>query len=676
MSLEAFLDSSHELAAHSMAPSGGFVQSSSSDNLLQKRGQFQAVIASLLDASSGNLSSSTPRTASSSVMDANFIFPKIPYSHRSSNTTIESNINVPTLSSSSLLNGSSIAQHTFNVPQNRSEMLKNKQVEDVFSVMTSQESQKHYNSLVIGVKQEPIDSTQRHKKPRLDIKEEALQNQYSIQQLLQSQNSMQLQRYTPQLQALFHNHMSWNQNHPKLQGVHMQPQQQPMKNQQQYLGVNSATSTALQPSDEGACSRRLMQYIFHLRHRPPDNGMAYWREFVAEYYAPCAKRRWCVSLYDKAEHQDNSFFSHAAMDGWQCEICGCRSGKGFEAVYEVLPRLSKLTFETGVIDELLFLDCPRGYRFPSGLMMLEYGKAVQESVYEQLRVVHEGQLRVVFNQDFKILSWEFCARCHEVYHPRSLVESQVNQFVNAAQKYESSIDNSGSGEVSPQDLRANRNLVQEAGFWLAKALDLQLVDDFGFSKRYTRSLQVADIANTMTDLMTFCKDNHTGPIESFKNYTTKLQAAGESGENKQLERAQDLPLNEMATSHGVGANANDISNTSNPLATGLEQAASALPGYFHKLMTQNIVTSIPSPAKQETHTPNQEPSSKSFHGPKTTYSKMAKNLLVNGLSSSLECSGQITQNCMIHKILQEMKNMRAINEDEVEVPIIARGNRC
>lgn len=32
--------------------------------------------------------------------------------------------------------------------------------------------------------------------------------------------------------------------------------------------------------------------------------------------------------------------------------------------------------------------------------------------------------------------------------------------------------------------------IQEAGYWLAKTLDLQLVDDFGFSKRYTRSLQV------------------------------------------------------------------------------------------------------------------------------------------------------------------------------------------
>lgn len=73
-----------------------------------------------------------------------------------------------------------------------------------------------------------------------------------------------------------------------------------------------------------------------------------------------------------------------------------------EAIFEVLPRLSKLTFESGVIDELLFLDIPHEYRLPSGLIMLEYEKAVQESVYEQLRVVHEGHLRVVFNQDFKV----------------------------------------------------------------------------------------------------------------------------------------------------------------------------------------------------------------------------------------------------------------------------------
>jgi len=45
---------------------------------------------------------------------------------------------------------------------------------------------------------------------------------------------------------------------------------------------------------------------------------------------------------------------------------------------------------------------PREIRFPSGAMMLEYAKAVQESVYEQLRVVREGQLRIIFTQDLKV----------------------------------------------------------------------------------------------------------------------------------------------------------------------------------------------------------------------------------------------------------------------------------
>lgn len=55
-----------------------------------------------------------------------------------------------------------------------------------------------------------------------------------------------------------------------------------------------------------------------------------------------------------------------------------------------------------MIDELLFLDLPREYRFPSGVLMIEYAKAVQESVYEQLRVVREGQLRIIFTQDLKV----------------------------------------------------------------------------------------------------------------------------------------------------------------------------------------------------------------------------------------------------------------------------------
>ena len=74
-----------------------------------------------------------------------------------------------------------------------------------------------------------------------------------------------------------------------------------------------------------------------------------------------------------------------------------------EATFEVLPRLNDIKFGSGVIDELLFLELPREQRFPSGLMMLEYAKAVQESVYEQLRVVREGHLRIIFTQDLKVI---------------------------------------------------------------------------------------------------------------------------------------------------------------------------------------------------------------------------------------------------------------------------------
>lgn len=53
--------------------------------------------------------------------------------------------------------------------------------------------------------------------------------------------------------------------------------------------------------------------------------MAYWREFVAEYYAPCAKKRWCVSLYDKMELQADGVFSHAAMVCFQAANIFCFS---------------------------------------------------------------------------------------------------------------------------------------------------------------------------------------------------------------------------------------------------------------------------------------------------------------------------------------------------------------
>jgi len=46
---------------------------------------------------------------------------------------------------------------------------------------------------------------------------------------------------------------------------------------------------------------------------------------------------------------------------------------------------------------------PREYHNSSGQIVLDYAKAIQESVFEQLRVVRDGQLRIVFSPDLKVI---------------------------------------------------------------------------------------------------------------------------------------------------------------------------------------------------------------------------------------------------------------------------------
>lgn len=74
---------------------------------------------------------------------------------------------------------------------------------------------------------------------------------------------------------------------------------------------------------------------------------------------------------------------------------------------EVLPRLCQIKYASGTIEELLYVDMPREYHNGSGQIVLDYAKAIQESVFEQLRVVREGQLRIVFNTDLKVYSRTF-----------------------------------------------------------------------------------------------------------------------------------------------------------------------------------------------------------------------------------------------------------------------------
>jgi hypothetical protein len=113
----------------------------------------------------------------------------------------------------------------------------------------------------------------------------------------------------------------------------------------------------------------------------------------------------------------------------------------------VLPRLFKIKYDSGLQDELLFLDLPQEkYVLPSGRMVLEYADAVHESVFRDLRVVRYGKLRVTFSPSFKIQAWEFCTKNHEEVVPcRNLLEQaqQLTRLVMEAEQedFDKSMDN-------------------------------------------------------------------------------------------------------------------------------------------------------------------------------------------------------------------------------------------
>lgn len=72
-----------------------------------------------------------------------------------------------------------------------------------------------------------------------------------------------------------------------------------------------------------------------------------------------------------------------------------------------LNRLFKIKYESGTLEELLYVDMPHEHQNSSGQIVLDYAKAIQESVFEQLRVVRDGQLRIVFSPDLKVYNKQY-----------------------------------------------------------------------------------------------------------------------------------------------------------------------------------------------------------------------------------------------------------------------------
>ncbi|PKA46554.1 Transcriptional corepressor SEUSS [Apostasia shenzhenica] len=360
--------------------------------------------------------------ASSLVTDANSSLSGGPQLQRSSSINNESLTHLPAsplsfssnnISNSSVIDGSSLVQQS---PQQEKVSKRGASINSSQSVL-----------LDAGV-------LPAEKRPRLDMRPGDIYQQQVIQQMLQRHQN-------PQMQTMIHQQRMAQQQQQILQSL---PQIQRMQMQQQSQQPRPSPMQLVSPmrrsSEIGLCARRLMQYMYHQSHRPADNSITYWRKFVVEYFAPRAKKR----------PSKPCFFCR--MHGNVAYVVLNLEKASVKATYEVLPRLNQIKFDHGVIDELLYLEVPREGRLPSGMMVLEYAKAVQESVYEQIRVVHEGKLRIIFTPDLKILSWEFCAHRHEELIPRRMMGHQISEVVNSMKDL---IDFGQANKLGPIDSLKN-----------------------------------------------------------------------------------------------------------------------------------------------------------------------------------------------------------------------------
>ncbi|KZV55854.1 hypothetical protein F511_26288 [Dorcoceras hygrometricum] len=422
-------------------------------------------------------------------------------------------------------------------------------------------------------------------KPKIQVNLDNIPNQLTSQELL----FRGFQDPNPQRKDMINQQREQSQQHqlilpsvPHLKGVRIQVPKQQMRNVLQDLG----NKVSFEPvADSRLCSRRLMQYLYHLRNRPHENSIVYWKKFVSEYYAPDSKKRWCFSAYSDDKRHATGHFYPKPVQPWCCDLCGSRSGKGLEATFEALPRVFKTKFDCGILDEILFLDLPRAYfKVTSGLRVLEYRKAIQESIYANFRVIHEGMLQIIFRWDLKILSWKFCVQNHEEYLLRSLVAPQVDQLARAAQKYQNDFQSGVYTSASPEDFNANRDRFVAAGHQLVGSVDLSVVNGLGYPKTLTRFLQIADVLNCMKDLITSSIDTKMGPIESLNNYVRSCKTVD------RLDK-QGLELSACPRNQPIGnahhANAYDCGMTVNGLESGLAMSKLDSADFNHQLSRRN-----------------------------------------------------------------------------------------
>ncbi|KAF6167172.1 hypothetical protein GIB67_029810 [Kingdonia uniflora] len=129
---------------------------------------------------------------------------------------------------------------------------------------------------------------------------------------------------------------------------------------------------------------------------------------------------------------------------------------------------------------------------------------------------------------------------------------------------------------------------------LAKALEVPLVNDLGYTKRYVRCLQISEVVNSMKDLIDYSRETGTGPMASLINFprrtntTTGLHTQNQQPEEQQQQPVAQNPNNDqssvqvnsmqmqIAASNGLPS----VNNSLNTAST--STAASTIVGLLHQ----------------------------------------------------------------------------------------------
>ncbi|KAJ8477489.1 hypothetical protein OPV22_021216 [Ensete ventricosum] len=186
-----------------------------------------------------------------------------------------------------------------------------------------------------------------------------------------------------------------------------------------------------------------------------------------------------------------------------------------------------------------------------------------------------------------------------LYHQRH--RPPVNQLLQVAQKYQSTVTENNTAGVSHQDLQASCNMFAAIGRQLARNFDLQSLNDLGFSKRYVRCLQISEVVSSMKDLIDFSQEQKIGAIESLKNYPRHAAAKLQKRklDEEQVISSHNLPGDPSTLKKATGIQAglnNYISNNpaASQVADSSQQGGQALNSFQNMLrntlnLKQNVL---------------------------------------------------------------------------------------